>query len=196
MKKRKCVCMIMILCLAAFTLAGCSRDQEENISTETEELQEEDKTADIKENDEPAQTGAVSEETDTDIQIDNAAGKTATIYYVDAQTAEITTKTAEVQDEKDIWNILKEEGILSEDCEILSFKINDTDKKIDLDFNSATGDRIRSMGTTGETEIIGCIVNTYLETYNCDGIRLTEEGNALQTSSGAEFDGYSGKITF
>ncbi len=196
MKKRKCVCMIMILCLAAFTLAGCSRDQEENISTETEELQEEDKTADIKENDEPAQTGAVSEETDTDIQIDNAAGKTATIYYVDAQTAEITTKTAEVQDEKDIWNILKEEGILSEDCEILSFKINDTDKKIDLDFNSATGDRIRSMGTTGETEIIGCIVNTYLETYNCDGIRLTEEGNALQTSSGADFDGYSGKITF
>ena len=188
--------MIMILCLAAFTLAGCSRDQEENISTETEELQEEDKTADIKENDEPAQTGAVSEETDTDIQIDNAAGKTATIYYVDAQTAEITTKTAEVQDEKDIWNILKEEGILSEDCEILSFKINDTDKKIDLDFNSATGDRIRSMGTTGETEIIGCIVNTYLETYNCDGIRLTEEGNALQTSSGADFDGYSGKITF
>ncbi len=196
MKKRKCVCMIMILCLAAFTLAGCSRDQEENISTETEELQEEDKTADIKENDEPAQTGAVSEETDTDIQIDNAAGKTATIYYVDAQTAEITTKTAEVQDEKDIWNILKEEGILSEDCEILSFKINDTDKKIDLDFNSATGDRIRSMGTTGETEIIGCIVNTYLETYNCDGIRLTEEGNALQTLSGADFDGYSGKITF
>ena len=91
---------------------------------------------------------------------------------------------------------MKEEGILSEDCEILSFKINDTDKKIDLDFNSATGDRIRSMGTTGETEIIGCIVNTYLETYNCDGIRLTEEGNALQTSSGADFDGYSGKITF
>lgn len=196
MKKRKCVCMIMILCLAAFTLAGCSRDQEENISTETEELQEEDKTADIKENDEPAQTGAVSEETDTDIQIDNAAGKTATIYYVDAQTAEITTKTAEVQDEKDIWNILKEEGILSEDCEILSFKINDTDKKIDLDFNSATGDRIRSMGTTGETEIIGCIVNTYLDTYNCDGIRLAEEGNALMTSSGADFDGYSGRITF
>ena len=74
--------------------------------------------------------------------------------------------------------------------------MNEADKKIDLDFNAATGNRIRSMGTTGETEIIGCIVNTYLDTYNCDGIRLTEEGNALMTSSGADFDGYSGRITF
>lgn len=200
MVKRKCACMIMILCMAAFSLAGCGREQEEKISTETEKTTGQNKEADKNEKEEPAQTEVQTEEdsedTGADTQAGTSAGRTATIYYVDPQTAEIMTKTEEVQDENNIWNILKEDGLLTEDCELLSFKVNEADKKIDLDFNAATGNRIRSMGTTGETEIIGCIVNTYLDTYNCDGIRLTEEGNALQTSSGADFDGYSGRITF
>ena len=52
------------------------------------------------------------------------------------------------------------------------------------------------MGTTGEIQIIGCIINTYLETYDCDGIKLTEEGKVLQTSHGANYDGYSGIMSF
>ena len=50
--------------------------------------------------------------------------------------------------------------------------------------------------TTGGTEIVGCIINTYLEAYGCEGIRLTEEGQAFVTSHGAGLDGYSGKVTF
>ena len=69
-------------------------------------------------------------------------------------------------------------------------------RAIDLDFNAATGEYIRSMGTTGEIQIIGCIINTYLETYDCDGIKLTEEGKVLQTSHGANYDGYSGIMSF
>ena len=61
-------------------------------------------------------------------------------------------------------------------CQLLSFKVNEETHLIDLDFNAATGEYIRSMGTTGEIQIIGCIINTYLETYDCDGIKLTEEG--------------------
>ena len=91
---------------------------------------------------------------------------------------------------------MKESGLLTEDCELLNLNVNEAEKKMDLDFNSATGERIRSMGTTGETQIIGCIINTYLEAYGCEGIRLTEEGQVLQTSHGANFDGYSGKMTF
>ena len=52
------------------------------------------------------------------------------------------------------------------------------------------------VGTTGEIQIIGCIINTYLETYDCDGIKLTEEGKVLQTSHGANYDGYSGIMSF
>ena len=108
----------------------------------------------------------------------------------------MTGKSVEIRDEYDIWNALIESGILTEECELLSLNVNEAEKKMDLDFNSATGDRIRSMGTTGETQIIGCIINTYLEAYSCDGIRLTQEGQAFVTSHGANFDGYSGKMTF
>ena len=118
------------------------------------------------------------------------------MYYVDDQTAEIVSKSVEVHDEYDIWNALKGSGILTDDCELLSLTVNEAEKKMDLDFNSAVGDRVRSMGTTGETEIVGCIINTYLEAYGCEGIRLTEEGQAFVTSHGADFDGYSGKVTF
>ena len=115
---------------------------------------------------------------------------------MDAQTAEIVSESVEIHDEYDIWDALKENGILTEDCELLSLTVNEAEKKIDLDFNSAVGDRVRSMGTTGETEIVGCIINTYLEAYGCEGIRLTEEGQAFETSHGADLDGYSGKVTF
>ena len=39
-------------------------------------------------------------------------------------------------------------------------------------------------------------INTYLEAYDCDGIKLTEEGKTLQTSHGANYDGYSGIMSF
>ncbi len=124
------------------------------------------------------------------------AAQIVTIYYVDDQTGGITEKNVEIQDEYDIWNALKERGILTEDCQLLNLKVDVDEKKLDLDFNSETGDRIRSTGTTGETEIIGCIINTYLEAYECEEIRLTQEGMAFVTSHGADFDGYSGKMEF
>ena len=109
---------------------------------------------------------------------------------------QLSEKTIDASDEYDVWSALIDFGVLTDGCELLSFSLDSVNKTIDLDFNSATGNRIRSMGTTGETEIIGCIVNTYLEAYDCDGIKLTEEGKTLQTSHGANFDGYMGIMTF
>lgn len=120
----------------------------------------------------------------------------ARIYYVDDQTGDVTGKNVDVQDENDIWTALQENGILTEECRLLDFQVNESEKTIDLDFSSEVGDRIRSMGTAGETQIIGCLVNTYLEAYSCDGIRLTEEGETLETSHGGSMDGYSGMMTF
>lgn len=118
------------------------------------------------------------------------------IYYIDDATAETVIETVMVEDENDIWSALQERGILTDDCELLNFELNQKSRQIDLDFNAALGERIRSLGTTGETEIIGCLVNTYLDAYECDGIRLTEEGAPLETSSGVNFDGYTGKMEF
>ena len=46
----------------------------------------------------------------------------ATVYYADDQTAEITWKDVEVSNEYEVWEALKETGILTDDCELLSLK--------------------------------------------------------------------------
>lgn len=122
--------------------------------------------------------------------------KSVKIYYINEENGMIETKNAKISDEKDIWEQLQNTGIITEACKLLNFSLDESEKKINLNFNTMTGDRIRSMGTTGETEILACIINTYLDAYDCDAIKLTEEGKTLETSSGANFDGYSSRIEF
>ena len=43
--------------------------------------------------------------------------------------------------------------------------------------------------STGKDEILTCIVNSYLDTYNCEKLKLTENGQALDTGD-TELDGY------
>lgn len=189
------LCMILVMSMSFVFVTGCGKNGKEdpdNIKTE-EQDNDRDETQD-NEQDEGNQEDP--DDISEDPAGNNPQTRTVMVYYVDDQTAEVTGKSVEIQDEYDIWNALIESGILTEECELLSLNVNEAEKKMDLDFNSATGDRIRSMGTTGETQIIGCIINTYLEAYGCEGIRLTEEGQALVTSHGANFDGYSGKMPF
>lgn len=124
----------------------------------------------------------------------NDQGKIVTIYYVAEQTAEIEDKKTEIHNEYDIWAALQEQGVLTEECELLDLEFDKDKNTIDLDFNSATGELIRSQGAAGEIQIIACIVNTYLEAYNSEGIRLTEEGKVLDTSHGGELEGYCGPV--
>lgn len=192
MKKRGClfISMLTVLCLLAFSFAGCGRDSEEG--TKQTNIEKSGPGSENPVSDE--ENGAETESGPSSVE--EPETRNVTIYYVDGETAEIAEKNVEIKDEYDIWENLKESGILTEGCELLSLNVDQSEKKIDMDFNTATGDWIRSMGTTGETQIIGCIINTYLEAYGCDGIRLQEEGQPLQTSHGANYDGYSGKITF
>lgn len=192
MKKSRClfICILMVSCLLVFSFTGCGKTGgKEPEQTNTGKTEQNIENVANPEGDKPEQEREA-------LPVKDVETRSVTVYYVDDATAEVTGKSVEIGDEYDIWAALKETGILTEDCELLSLEVNESEKKIDLDFNTATGDRIRSMGTTGETQIIGCIVNTYLEAYACDGIRLTEEGQSLQTSHGANFDGYSGAITF
>lgn len=198
MKKRRflLVTLLMTACISVFLLSGCSKEKEQNNAENVEKLHK----AEEKEEKSETETGTFDDQTgDTDTQVDvegDIQTRTVALYYVDGETAESATKSIEIQNEQDIWNALKTEGVLTDECELLSLTVNSSDNTLELDFNSATGNRIRSMGTTGETEIIGCIVNTYLEAYNCTGIKLTENGQVLETSSGANLDGYIEKITF
>ena len=45
------------------------------------------------------------------------------------------------------------------------------------------------MGTTEESEVLKCVVNTFLDSYNYDKIKITENGQVFETSD-AVLDGY------
>lgn len=191
------------LCLAMVSLPGCgdSGQVPDNTDVGTEESSDTDQKAESENDDSDVfkeNELDTSSENQSEVSQDTDEKPTfmATVYYADDQTAEITWKDVEVSNEYEVWEALKETGILTDDCELLSLKVNEDENTLDLDFNSATGDRIRSMGTAGETEIIGCIINTYLETYSANGIKLTEEGQLLETSHGADMSGYNGIVSF
>lgn len=44
----------------------------------------------------------------------------------------------------------------------------------------------------GETEVLECIVNTYLDSFQCEKIKITEAGRTFETS-GAVLAGYMTK---
>ena len=136
MKKKRCLSVVIIsllLGISCFIMAGCAnKDNEDKDDTKIE--QNLDKKEDEDEN-----------------------SREARVYYVDDITGEIMGKTITVKTEYDIWKALQGNGILTEGCQLLSFKVNEETHLIDLDFNAATGEYIRSMGTTGEIQIIGCL---------------------------------------
>lgn len=204
MKKRYLIISAALIATCGLLIPGCGKndaiaeepaqqtetaDDEKNTETEEEpsvsEIDSEEKTEDRE---------GVNSEPQTPVE-EETSSRSVTVYYVDDLSRVVVGKAAEITDEYDIWNALKENGILTDECELNSIRIND-DQTMDLDFNHATADRINSMGTTGETEIIGCIVNTYLDAYDCSGIRLLEEGKDFVSSHGAVFDKYPGRIEF
>lgn len=203
--KRRCkdllLCSAMAVCFAAFLFTGCGKEETPEEDTKISEQTEDDSVEPADEKQPEEATEPEAEETE---ETGNEADKlneteqpwVATVYFVDDPSGEVIGEGVKVQDEYDIWTALQEKGILTDDCELVSLNVNRDKKKIDLDFNAATGKRINSMGTTGETEIIGCMINTYLDSYDCEKIRITEEGQDFETSHGAVYDDYVGWMTF
>ena len=111
------------------------------------------------------------------------------IYKMSQEEEKIITETVECDElnEKNIWTSLKEAKVVAEGTEALSLKKEGN--KLELDVNGEFGNQLRSYGTAGETELLHCVVNTYLDAYKCDGIKITEE-KAVLTSGHAEYDSY------
>ena len=63
---------------------------------------------------------------------------------------------------------------------------------ITIDMNQAFQDGINVQGSTGEYFMIGSLVNTFLDAYGADGVRITIEGNPFETPHGGELNGYLG----
>lgn len=103
------------------------------------------------------------------------------VYYPDPESGELVPKTVEMEsvDAQMIWKELRKAGVVSEETAVLGVEVDEGSQTMILDLNAAFGEQLRSMGTTGEKEIIDSIVATYLEAFKCQKLKITEESGVL-----------------
>lgn len=96
---------------------------------------------------------------------------------------------------ENIVNALIEKSVLSSDVQVLKCDKQTVDgvESLEIDFNEAFGAYVCSMGTTGEYYTIGSIVNTFLDAYGCEKVKITVEGNTLETGH-TEYPGYMNRF--
>ncbi len=88
--------------------------------------------------------------------------------------------------ESEIDRVLTEQNVLSSDVVINSINQTTVDGKetVEADFNQAFSSRLSSMGSSGEYYILGSVVNTLLDAYDCDQVKITIDGSQLELSHG------------
>ena len=181
MKKK----MITLLLLLTLSCTACVN----NPSTESDYKQEEDekqgKEEETKVTTEVEKTEKEEEPVEEKVKI--------TVYYPDEMAEELLTEVVECDEltEEVVWNLLKEKEIISEECAINTFK--QSNASIELDVNEAFGIQLRSYGTTGEKMMIHCVVNTFLDAFQCEQMKITENGEVL-CSGHKEYEDYITKF--
>ena len=174
-----------LCCLAAVLVVGCGQEENKNTEEQIRTDNKQDTTTDYKDNLKEDETQKAEK---TEIQ------KTITVYSVNLDSGEIQSEEIKVNQlsGEEIWTALKERDVLTTDCKLNTCKVNTEEKKIDLDVDGTFGNYIRTMGTTEEQEVLKCIVNTFLDSYSCEKIKMTENGQPLETSC-AVLNGYMTK---
>ncbi len=166
MKKWKEYLIWMTMC--GLCLSGCGRKETgSELLTETKEAVEP-----VTETVEPA-----AEQTDEGIALH--------IYSGDEAAEHIVQKTIHVEEvnEQTLMTELKSALNMDEASGLkkLSFGMHGGDKVAMLDMNQAFADYLNRLGAAGEYIVMGSLVNTFLDCYQCDLLMITAEGKVLKT---------------
>ena len=186
---KKILVLVMVLSFSAM-LSGCSsKDTSKEVNSTIQESKKEEKTDTSQEKTEQTQNKIEKKDEQTE-KVDEkedsgdheAQDQILKIYYIsDSEEIECTEIRTNLLQATDIWSALMGEGILNSECKMNSCTVDQEQKTIDLDVDSGTGSYIRSMGTTGEEQILTCITRSFLKTYECERLKITENGQPLET---------------
>lgn len=198
--RSKLITAFLLLTLV-FSLAACGRNSgdsqepSDSSDTQTEEQKEEEPEETEEPEAEEEQPSQDTTDTDTQTPAQEPAAETATItvYYSNADATAFESSEVQIASlsPEAVLEALVSQGALTADVAEDSFTMSTVDGKasIELDLNSAFATYVSNMGTTGEYYTVGALVNTFLDAYECEQIRITVDGNALSTGH-AEYPGY------
>lgn len=198
MKKRIIVLMLtgIILSVSACSnSAGTDSSQSDNQKTE----QQEDDTdkADQQDENKADQSESDSDKKTEDTVSNEDKSAEIKIYVSNDDATEFVSESVKIDEltPENIVNALVQKSALSSEVQVLKCEEQTVDgvKSLNVDFNEAFGTYVGSMGTTGEYYTIGSVVNTFLDAYGCEQIKITVEGNTLE-SGHAEYPGYMNRF--
>lgn len=186
---RKVLVFVMALSLSVMLLGCSGTDTSKEAKDTTQDTSQEDKQDTSQEKAEPTQDKTEQkdeqvEENDSkeeDSGNHEAQDQILKLYYIsdseEIECAEIRTNLLQTTD---IWNGLIGEGVLSSECKRTAVCLSGTEN-CDLDVASGTGFLHQKLGTTGEEQILTCIKKSFLKTYECERLKITENGQPLET---------------
>lgn len=195
------VATVILMFMLVLSLAACSNSLNEKqeppenseIQTEEETEKEEETETPLENETEESQQGMTEPDKENIEQSTMDETVVVKVYYgnVDGTAFESSEVQIASLSPEAVLDALVSQGALTADVAENSFTMSTVEGKasIELDLNSAFATYVSNMGTTGEYYTVGSLVNTFLDAYECEQIRITVDGNALSTGH-AEYPGY------
>lgn len=181
------------------SISACSNSASTDFAqSENQEVeQQKDNNVDQKNENKEEQSGENSDEKSENTVSNEDKSIEIKIYVSNDDATAFVSESVKIDEltPENIVNILVQKSVLSSDVRVLKCEEQTVDgvKSLDVDFNEAFGAYVCSMGTTGEYYTIGSIVNTFLDVYGCEKVKITVEGNTLETGH-AEYPGYMNRF--
>lgn len=183
---------VLIIMLLSLPLTSCSENREKTEAGVYATENGKDTEEESKESDSPAITTA----TETTGQGDSQPSLSRTpvgIYFSDDTAEKMLVKEVHLPSvsAEHLVLALKDAGVLENGVEANSMEVTEKDGRtlIDLDFNQVFLEKLNRMGTSGEYFYMGSIVNTFLQVFEAQAIRITVDGAAPE-SGHAIYEGY------
>lgn len=196
---RRLLCVLLVGIL--ISLSACSNSTNTDLpqadGQKTEQQDDDKNKVDQKEKNKEEQPGENSEEQSEDTVSNEDKSVEIQLYVSNDDATEFVSESVKIDEltPENIVNALVQKSVLPSDIQVLKCDKQTIDgvESLDVDFDEAFGAYVCSMGTTGEYYTIGSVVNTFLDAYGCEKIKITVEGNILE-SGHAEYPGYMNRF--
>ena len=196
---RRLLCVLLVGIL--ISLSACSNSTNTDLpqadGQKTEQQDDDKNKVDQKEKNKEEQSGENSEEQSEDTVSNEDKSVEIQLYVSNDDATEFVSESVKIDEltPENIVKVLIEKSVLPSDVQVLKCDKQTVDgvESLEIDFNEAFGAYVCSMGTTGEYYTIGSVVNTFLDAYGCEKVKITVEGNTLETGH-AEYPGYMNRF--
>lgn len=194
---------IVLLTGVLLSVSACSNSSSTDASqSDNQKNEQQDSDSNNGKNENKDEENKADQVTDDSNKNDNQAvqedeSAEITIYTSNDDATAFVSESVKIDEltPENIVNALVQKSVLSSDVQALECDKQTVDgmECLDVDFNEAFGAYVCSMGTTGEYYTIGSVVNTFLNAYGCEKVKITVEGNTLETGH-AEYPGYMNRF--